>query len=91
MLYYEESSLIMTHERKQDLHQLIFQTHQIPIFSETIRCIDWTDGCKISFEDGSWVICRFSGTEPLLRIAAEGNTLHQARNYLQKWESFLKQ
>lgn len=91
MLYYEESSLKMTHERKQDLHELIFHSHQIPSFAETINCIDWTDGCKVSFEDGSWVICRFSGTEPLLRIAAEGNTLHQARNYLQKWEAYLKQ
>ncbi|MBP3685310.1 MAG: phosphoglucomutase/phosphomannomutase family protein, partial [Oscillospiraceae bacterium] len=76
MLYYEESSLKMTHERKQELQQLIFQEHQLPSFTETIKNINWTDGCKVCFEDGSWVICRFSGTEPLLRIAAEGNTLH---------------
>jgi phosphomannomutase len=91
MLYYDEGAFKMSPERKQELHQQIFQDHQIPSFSENIQCIDWTDGCKVCFEDGSWVICRFSGTEPLLRIAAEGNTMHQTRNYIQKWESFLKQ
>lgn len=89
MLYYEEDSLEMTHERKQELHQMIFQDHQIPGFQEPIKSIDWTDGCKICFEGGSWVICRFSGTEPLLRVAAEGNTQHQTRNYIQRWEAFL--
>ena len=52
--------------------------------------INREDGCKVYFEDGSWVICRFSGTEPLLRIASEGNTRHQARNYIQLWRSLLK-
>ena len=27
--------------------------------------------CKAYFKDGAFVICRFSGTEPLLRIFAE--------------------
>ena len=49
----------------------------------------YEDGCKIYFTDGSWVICRFSGTEPLLRIAAEGNTNHQAKNYIQLWRDKL--
>ena len=31
----------------------------------------WEDGCKVYFTDGSWVICRFSGTEPLLRVMVE--------------------
>ena len=41
------------------------------------------------YEDGSWTICRFSGTEPLLRVAAEGNTRPQAQKYLQCWKTFL--
>ncbi|MBQ3193236.1 MAG: phosphoglucomutase/phosphomannomutase family protein [Oscillospiraceae bacterium] len=90
MLYYDEAACKMTQENKLELQQRIFRDHQIPPFPETVDRIDWTDGCKIRFEDGSWVICRFSGTEPLLRIAAEGNTLHQTRNYIQKWKSFLQ-
>lgn len=90
-LYYDEASCEVTSSRKQELYNQIFMKEQIPAFEEQIARISWADGCKIYFEDGSWVICRFSGTEPLVRIAAEGNTLHQTRNYIQKWESFLNQ
>ena len=31
------------------------------------------------FTDGSWVITRFSGTEPLLRVFAEAGTTEQAQ------------
>ena len=73
-----------------DGQQLVFDGKQTPNFVETVSRVNYEDGCKITFTDGSWVICRFSGTEPLLRIAAEGNTRHQARNYIQLWRSLLK-
>ena len=90
MLYYEEEALTMTPERKTQLQQLVFDGKQIPNFVESVKSLNYEDGCKITFTDGSWVICRFSGTEPLLRIAAEGNTRHQARNYIQLWRSLLR-
>ncbi len=34
--------------------------------------IDDTDGVKYMLEDGYWALVRFSGTEPLLRLYAEG-------------------
>jgi phosphomannomutase len=36
--------------------------------------LDRTDGLKIAFADGSWVLLRLSGTEPLLRIYTEAAT-----------------
>ena len=66
-----------------------FENQVIPAFSQDVERIQWNDGCKICFSDGSWVICRFSGTEPLLRIAAEGNTADQVYNYIQQWQDFL--
>lgn len=90
MLHYDEAACKITSEQKAELHQRIFQNHQIPNFTETVARIDWSDGCKVYFEDGSWIICRFSGTEPLLRIAAEGNTMHQVRNHIQRWKNFLE-
>ena len=35
---------------------------------------DSADGYRFVLEDGSWVIIRLSGTEPLLRIYAEGGS-----------------
>ena len=89
MLYYEEAAFTMSPARKAELQQLLFVQEQIPNFVETVEKIAREDGCKVSFTDGSWVICRFSGTEPLLRMAAEGNTPHQVRNYIQLWQDML--
>lgn len=40
------------------------------------------DGFKFILEDGSWLILRLSGTEPILRVYAESSSLEQARNIL---------
>ena len=90
MLYYDEASFTMTPARKQELQKLLFEQMQLPDFANTAEKINREDGCKVYFADGSWVICRFSGTEPLLRIAAEGNTPHQVSNYIQLWRDMLE-
>ena len=36
--------------------------------------IDRTDGAKFVFEDGSWMLLRLSGTEPLLRLYVEAES-----------------
>ena len=56
-----------------------------PDFGAPAERVNREDGCKIYFADGSWTICRFSGTEPLLRAAEEGNTPSQAEGYLRVW------
>jgi phosphomannomutase len=40
--------------------------------------IDRTDGLKMEFDDGSWVLLRFAGTEPLMRIYTEAATLEES-------------
>ena len=37
------------------------------------------DGTKVTFENDNWVLLRFSGTEPMLRIFAEADTAEKAR------------
>ena len=87
-LYYADAVCKITPERKQALQVQIFQNRQLPAFPEPAVKVDWIDGCKVTFADGSWVICRFSGTEPLLRIAAEGNTQAQAEEHIRRWQQF---
>ncbi len=49
---------------------------------------DRTDGLKLIFEDGTWVLMRLSGTEPLVRVYTEAGS-REAANALaaevQKW------
>jgi phosphoglucomutase len=37
--------------------------------------VDRTDGAKFVFDDGSWMLLRLSGTEPLLRLYVEAESL----------------
>jgi len=43
-----------------------------------VASLDRTDGLKLEFSDGSWVLLRLSGTEPLLRVYTEAATLEAA-------------
>ncbi|HEY0049244.1 MAG TPA: hypothetical protein VGB68_08175, partial [Pyrinomonadaceae bacterium] len=59
------------------------------IGNRRIEKINRMDGVKFIFADGSWMLMRPSGTEPLVRIYAEADTqsdlevlLEQGRNYL---------
>ena len=87
-LVYREADFRMTPARKRELQQLLFEEKLLPDLSRICR-INREDGVKLYFEDGSWVICRFSGTEPLLRMAAEGESTQQAEGYIAAWQALL--
>ena len=88
-LCYEDASFTMTNARKKELQELLFEQKQVPEFPNTVERVNREDGCKVYFADGSWIICRFSGTEPLLRMAAEGETAQQAAEYIRIWREAL--
>ena len=89
-LFYYDTDYRMTPARKEELKQFIFDQKQHPSFSREIAEVSYRDGCKIYFKDGGWVICRFSGTEPLLRVAAEASTEEEAQKSAEAWKAFLK-
>ncbi len=88
-LCYAECSLPFDPARREELKRRIYKEHQIPAFAVPIERISYDDGCKVYFSDGGWVICRFSGTEPLLRIAAEGTTAGWAASHITHWRELL--
>ena len=47
------------------------------------------DGFKFYLEDGSWVLVRFSGTEPLMRLYSEAPTRQRVDELLAALEDFL--
>ena len=56
-----------------------------------VREVQALDGAKICFQDGSWLLLRPSGTEPLLRIYTEAKTPAQMRILLQVGRLVAKQ
>ncbi len=89
--YLVETNVRFTQEQKELVHRKIFIEKQVPIFDKKVAKINYLDGCKVYFENGDFVICRFSGTEPLLRIFAESSSNDQAKDYIDKFNKFLYQ
>ena len=87
-LCYREADFRMTPERKAELQKLLFEEKLLPDFA-CVERVSREDGVKCYFADGSWVICRFSGTEPLLRMASEAETGEQAEALIGKWRALL--
>ena len=86
---YREADFRMTGERKAQLQALLFEKELLPALPGIAR-VSREDGVKLYFEDESWVICRFSGTEPLLRMAAEADIAERAEQYIESWRSLLE-
>ena len=68
----------LTEESKARIHRQIMEEKQLPAFPMAIEKISCRDGCKV-YLNGGWVIVRFSGTEPRVRIFAEADTIHHAK------------
>ena len=87
----EEDNLRFPAENKAKINELIMEQKQLPVFSKAITRVNYEDGCKVYFEDDSFLICRFSGTEALLRIFAESATSAEALMLISEMKDFLAQ
>lgn len=85
-----EENLKFAPEMKAEISDIVLTQKKLPPFSDKITRVNYEDGCKVYFEDSSFVICRFSGTEPLLRIFAESTSKEKANEYIKAWKDFLK-
>jgi phosphoglucosamine mutase len=65
-------------------HKIIEKASQnLQTFFDKSNRISRVDGIRISMEDG-WILIRESGTEPLVRLTVEGESLRTARNIMKK-------
>lgn len=84
-----EANLRFAPEKKPEILQMVMVDRKLPQFDAPIARLSYEDGCKVFFEDGSFVCCRFSGTEPLLRIFAEADNAETAMGYIVKFKQML--
>ena len=78
---------------KAELQKILFEDRFVPEFGQLgpeLKEISYMDGVKFRFTDGGWAIVRFSGTEPLLRMAAEAEDASAASRYIEAWRSLLQ-
>ena len=87
-LEFERQGLKITDEQMAN-----FRANIVPSYAPDEMCgkkvvdVDRRDGVKFYLEGDAWVMMRPSGTEPLVRIYAEAETMDEVRDLLKAAES----
>jgi alpha-D-glucose phosphate-specific phosphoglucomutase len=74
--YYDRIDTRFSGDRKAR-EELILSAKPATIGGLKVTELNTTDGFKFSLEDGGWLLIRFSGTEPIMRVYCE--TTHEDR------------
>ncbi len=74
---------------KARIEKKLFEEKQLPDYSFDIDRVSYRDGLKIYFKNGGWIIARFSGTEPMLRIFAEMENESMSLKTIESMEKML--
>jgi phosphoglucomutase len=73
-LYCERVGIKLTREVKDRLQKRLAADPPDSIGGRRLKEVNRMDGVKYIFDDGSWLLLRMSGTEPVVRCYAETNT-----------------
>ncbi|UAB69754.1 phosphoglucomutase/phosphomannomutase family protein [Vibrio sp. SCSIO 43132] len=87
--YTAEGDCTFKPAQKEALYNKIYVEKQLPDFDFEIEKVSYEDGAKVYFKNGGWVIARFSGTEPLLRIFSEMEDKESAEAAVAQVKAFL--
>ncbi len=80
--YYDRLDVEFEAEMRQEIVNRIEESQLKTLAGEKVKTWDRLDGFRFILESGDWVLVRFSGTEPLIRIYAEASSLTRARKLL---------
>ena len=87
-LHMAEHDWPLTLAEKEEIAGRVFERRELPAFDKPVERIGWEDGCKVWFRE-AWIIVRFSGTEPRLRVFAEAPTVEGAEALVNVMAAFL--
>ena len=86
-LHTAEYDWALTEEKREEIAKKIMTDKELPAFNRKVEKVSYLDGCKV-YLDGGWVIVRFSGTEPRVRIFAEAETEEEAKRTVKQMADF---
>lgn len=87
--YFERNDLHLTEAQIQKVREKLPTLSRDKLAGVKVKSIQTLDGCKFHLEDGSWLLIRASGTEPLLRLYAEASTNKKVMSLLKAAHDFL--
>jgi phosphomannomutase len=74
--FYEREDLRLSRPvAKQEMTEILVKKAPSEIGGEKVAEVSTTDGVKYIMDDDSWLLIRPSGTEPVLRVYAEGRSM----------------
>ncbi len=79
---YERNDMHIENEKKEAIIKNAQENRYSKFGKYTFNSIETIDGVKYHLDNGGWILLRASGTEPLLRIYAEGNSKEEALDIL---------
>jgi phosphomannomutase len=80
--YYNRRDFHFPEQQRQTIIKRVQDHKPDSISGSKVDRFDTTDGFRFTLKDTSWLLVRFSGTEPLLRIYAESSSPEKVQNIL---------
>lgn len=81
--YYDRIDTRLEADEKEAIRQRVENAHPETIAGLAMTGVDKLDGYKFNMEDGGWLLVRFSGTEPLIRVYTETTEQDKVQAILQ--------
>ena len=85
--HYDRWDLEFEEEERQEIVENLSSAHPPDVAGRRVEEIDTQDGFRFVLEGGYWSLVRFSGTEPLLRVYAEGESPEEVEELLRETQS----
>lgn len=80
--YYDRIDVRFAPEKRADVLARFAGEHPSAIAGEAVLSVQTLDGFKYFLADGSWLLVRASGTEPLIRLYTEARSPEEAQRIL---------
>lgn len=87
--YYDRRDFHVSAAKRQTILHRLSSSSPDSIAGTTVTKVDTTEGFRFFLGDESWLLIRFSGTEPLVRIYAEAKNLERARALLDEGKKLI--
>ena len=72
--FYDRLDLHFDAAERETIERRVGSARPLQLAGRRVEDVDTRDGYRFVLPDGYWALIRFSGTEPLLRIYAEGDS-----------------
>jgi len=87
--YYDRVDSHLSKGKRQAILDRLVSSPIDTIAGAKVTRVDTTDGFRFFLADESWLLIRFSGTEPLVRLYAEGESPERVRNLLNEGKKII--